>query len=408
MLALLDCPTGLAGNMLLAALIDLGLPLAVIEAPLAALGLDGCYQIQCEERRSGGLRGLHLEVVGLEPEPPHRHWGELAAQIASASLDQRLKQQVMAVFGLLAEAEAAVHGVISEQVHFHEVGAIDALVDVVGVCAGLLHFGVETLVCSAPPAGHGQVNTAHGWLPVPAPAVLEIARRRAIALGSSEGFPPGELTTPTGLALAACWTTRFGPHPAAMPLQVGVGLGSRSLDRPNLLRLILAQPAAVERVQDLDQPELQTVVVQQAQIDDGTPEDLAHFADALRQAGALEVFAQPVAMKKGRSGQLVTVIADPGQAERLRTIWWRHSSSLGLRENVEHRWALRRRECSVTTSLGELRVKQAFLPDGRWRSKPEHDDLVALAGRHGLGLDQVREAIWPALQALEQKLEQKP
>ena len=113
-------------------------------------------------------------------------------------------------------------------------------------------------------------------------------------------------------------------------------------------------------------------------------------------------------MKKGRSGQLVTVIADPGQAERLRTIWWRHSSSLGLRENVEHRWALRRRECSVTTSLGELRVKQAFLPDGRWRSKPEHDDLVALAGRHGLGLDQVREAIGPALQALEQKLEQKP
>jgi uncharacterized protein (DUF111 family) len=230
-LALLDCPTGLAGNMLLAALLDLGLPEATIEAPLAALGLEGRYRLRIEERRSGGLRGLHLDVEALEAQPHHRPWGALRQQIQAAPLAPALRQKVLAVFGLLAEAEASVHGHAAEAVAFHEVGAIDALVDIVGVCAGLLHLGVEQLVCGVPPAGHGSVTTAHGALPLPAPAVLEIARRRGLPLGSSEGFPPGELTTPTGLALAAVWAQRFGPAPSAVPLRVGVGLGTRQLDR---------------------------------------------------------------------------------------------------------------------------------------------------------------------------------
>ena len=172
-LPLLDAPTGLAGNMLLAALLDLGLPEAEIHRPLAALGLADAYRLELEERCSGGLRGLHLAVVSLEPQPPHRHWGELRGQLQAAPWEPALKQRVLEVFGLLAQAEAAVHGHSPEQVHFHEVGALDALVDVVGVCAGLLHFGVERLVCSPPPAGHGLVATAHGTLPLPAPAVLE-------------------------------------------------------------------------------------------------------------------------------------------------------------------------------------------------------------------------------------------
>ena len=239
-LALVDCPTGLAGNMLLAALFDLGLPQAALDGPLAALGLAGAYAIDLEERRSGGLRGLHLAVRGLEAEPPHRHWAELEATIAGAALEPQLKQRVLAVFGLLAEAEAQVHGQPAERVHFHEVGAIDALVDVVGVCAGLAHFGIDQLVCASPPAGHGTVQTAHGLLPLPAPAVLELARRRGIPLASSAGFPAGELTTPTGLALMAALAERFGPAPALVPQAVGIGLGSRQLDRPNLLRLVLA------------------------------------------------------------------------------------------------------------------------------------------------------------------------
>jgi uncharacterized protein (DUF111 family) len=288
-------------------------------------------------------------------------------------------------------------------VHFHEVGAVDALVDVVGVCAGLLHFGVTKLICSPPPGGHGSVATAHGSLPLPAPAVLEIARQRGVELASAEGFPPAELTTPTGLALVACWADRFGVAPSHIPKSIGIGLGSRQLDRANLLRLTLA--AAPQDPGSQAAPVCQDVVLeQQAQIDDATAEDLAFLIQALRDAGAKDVFSQPIAMKKGRTGHLLTVLADPSAAEALRRIWWQHSTSLGLRESQQLRWLLPRRSLEIATTLGSVRLKQAQLPDGRWRSKPEHDDLIALATRHNLGLDQVRTVLLQALAALEGQL----
>jgi uncharacterized protein (TIGR00299 family) protein len=388
-LLLLDCPTGLAGNMLLAALLDLGVPEAVVHGPLADLGLAGRYRLQLETRRSGGLRGLHLAVESLEADPPHRHWGELRQQLGAAPLAPNLKERVIAVFSLLAEAEAAVHGQPVERVHFHEVGALDALVDVVGVCAGLLHLGVERLVCGIPPAGHGTVATAHGLLPLPAPAVLEIARRRGIPLGSSEGFAPGELTTPTGLALVACWAERFAPAPTHVPRAVGVGLGHRSLDRPNLLRLVLASPASTLDPGACLEPLLQ----QQAQIDDATAEDLAFLAQALREAGAVEVFSQPIAMKKGRQGTLLTALLAPELAPRLREVWWRHSTSLGVREQRQERWILPREILRVETPLGPVRLKRASLPGGGERLKPEHADLAALAQEHNLSLQQVRDLV---------------
>lgn len=396
-LALVDCPTGLAGNMLLAALFDLGLPQAAIDAPLAALGLAGAYAIDLEERRSGGLRGLHLAVRGLEAEPPHRHWAELKTTIAGAALVPQLKQRVLAVFGLLAEAEAQVHGQPAERVHFHEVGAIDALVDVVGVCAGLAHFGITQLVCATPPAGHGTVQTAHGLLPLPAPAVLELARLKGIPLASSEGFPAGELTTPTGLALMAALADRFGLAPALVPQAVGIGLGSRQLDRPNLLRLVLAADAQGTEpgLPETALPEI--LLQQQAQIDDATPEDLAFLVDELRRAGALEVFSQPLLMKKGRPGVLVTVLARPEQAEALRRIWWRQGTSLGVREQLQQRWALPRSSRELATPLGPVRLKQVELPEGERRSKPEFEDLADLARRHGLPLAQVRLIVAAAL-----------
>ena len=276
---------------------------------------------------------------------------------------------------------------------------MDALVDVVGVCAGLLHFGVGELICSPPPGGHGSVATAHGPLPLPAPAVLEIARRRGVELASAEGFPPAELTTPTGLALVVCWADRFGVAPSHIPESIGIGLGSRQLDRANLLRLTLAtaphQPAT-------QAPVIQEAVLeQQAQIDDATAEDLAFLVQALREAGAKEVFSQPIAMKKGRTGQLLTVLVDPPAAAALRRVWWQHSSSLGVRESQQLRWVLPRRSLEIATPLGPVRLKQAQLPDGRWRSKPEHDDLIALANRHNLGLDQVRTIVVQAWTALD-------
>ena len=400
-IALLDCPTGLAGNMLLAALFDLGVPEAVVHEPLAAMGLQDAYRLDLEERRSGGLRGLHLDVQLLEAQPHHRHWGVLRDQLEAAPWPEPLRQKVLAVFGLLAEAEAAVHCHPPEQVHFHEVGAIDALVDVVGVCAALLWLEVDELVCSPPPAGHGTVRTAHGLLPLPAPAVLEIARQKAIPLASSEGMPAGELTTPTGLALAACWANRFGIPPAHMPKAIGVGLGSRSLDRPNLLRISLAAAAETSGAQCGAQQ--QTLLLQQAQIDDASAEDLAFLAEALRQAGALEVFSQSIAMKKGRSGTLLTALAEPATAEALRAVWWRHSTSLGLREQLQQRWRLPRRIVHLQTPLGPVRLKQAQRPDGSWRGKPEHDDLIELAQRHQLSIEAVRQQVILAQQLHHQQ-----
>ncbi|MFM7651885.1 MAG: nickel pincer cofactor biosynthesis protein LarC [Vulcanococcus sp.] len=396
-LAVVDCPTGLAGNMLLAALFDLGLPQAAVDAPLAALGLAGTYRLALEERRSGGLRGLHLAVETLEPEPDHRHWGDLRRQIAEAPLEPDLKDRVLAVFALLAEAEAAVHGHAPEQVHFHEVGAIDALVDVVGVCAGLHHFGVRQLVCAVPPAGHGSVTTAHGRLPVPAPAVLELARRCGVGLAASGDFPPAELTTPTGLALMAVLAERFGAAPAMCPEAVGVGLGSRVLDRPNLLRLVLAQPVAPAAA--AGGPELQTVLQQQAQIDDASPEDVAFLIEELRAAGALEVFSQPIQMKKGRPGCLITVLAAPDLAEPLRQVWWRQGSSLGVREQLQQRWALPRESLQLETPWGPVRIKRSRRPDGTLLCKPEMDDLMELARRHALPLAELRRAVLALLDA---------
>jgi uncharacterized protein (TIGR00299 family) protein len=407
-LVVVDCPTGLAGNMLLAALLDAGVPEAVIHHPLEALGLKGTYRLTLEARSSGGLRGAHLQVTPLEPQPHHRPWGPLRGQILQAPWPTPLRERVLAVFQRLAEAEAAVHGHAPEAVEFHEVGAIDALVDVVGVCAALLHLQAERVICAIPPAGHGSVTTAHGALPLPAPAVLEMARQLGLPLASSATFPPAELTTPTGLALMACWADVFGPPPALIPRAVGVGLGSRTLDRPNLLRLILADaldddgaPPAAGPIGGLpgNAPLAEPLLVQQAQIDDATAEDLAFLAEALRQGGAVDVFSQAVMMKKGRAGTLITALAPPEQAEALRAIWWRHSTTLGLREEIQRRWRLPREEEERGTPWGTVRLKRAALPDGRRRFKLEHDDLAALARQHQLSLDDMcallREALDP-------------
>ena len=202
---------------------------------------------------------------------------------------------------------------------------------------------------------------------------------------------------------------RFGPAPALLPRSVGVGLGSRSLDRPNLLRLVLADtPGASSAAAAAAQPQLQTLLVQQAQIDDATPEDLAHLAALLRQAGAVEVYSQSIAMKKGRQGQLLTVHGRPEQAEALRQVWWQHSSSLGLRETLQQRWVLPRRSRTLDTPLGPVRIKQAQRPDGRWRSKIEHDDLVALAARHRLALAEVRAVVDAQLASFDQSDEEPP
>ena len=389
-----DCPTGLAGDMLLAAFLDLGVPRAVIEAPLAGLGLEQGYALTVAEDRSAGLRGLRLSVEGLELEPPHRLWHDIRALIMVADWSEPLRARVLTVFKALAEAEAAVHGHPIEQVHFHEVGMIDALVDVVGVCAAVEHLAPEQIVCAVPPAGRGKTATAHGFLPVPVPAVLELARRHQICLEVGDDLPACELTTPTGLALMAVLAERFGQPPSLRINAIGVGLGHRTLDRPNILRICELDGFARERSEEeMAGLRWQPVVVQEAWIDDATPEDVAVFSDQLRDAGALDVVSEQVQMKKGRQGVSVKALVTAEQAPGLRVVWFSQGTTLGLREHSHGRWLLPRRGGSCPTPWGSVRVKQVRRPQGILTVKPEHDDLLRLSVETGHSLEQLRREV---------------
>ena len=393
-----DAPTGLAGDMLLAGLLDLGIPISAIEEPLNSLGLAGCYRIDVAEARSGGLRGKRVSVMGLEDQPPHRHWADIRQQIVEASLPTSLKDRVLAVFTALAEAESTVHGSSMESVHFHEVGAVDALVDVVGVCAALDQLNSARIFCSPLPAGRGTVRTAHGLLPVPVPAVLELARRHHGPLQQSPDAPEGELVSPTGLALRAVWADRFVPPARFTPALVGVGLGHRELDRPNLGRLILDTADQDSTYQDstyqelTDAPRWQSLVVQEAWLDDATPEDLALLMERLREAGAVDVAAHPLVMKKGRCGHGVIALVEEDAAERVRQVWFNAGTSIGVRERRQGRWLLPRRSGLLDTPWGMLPAKQVKRPDGRLTVKPEADDLELMSRRTGCSVADLRAA----------------
>ena len=389
----IDCPTGLAGDMLLAAFLDLGVPRSVIETPLATLGLHDRYRLDVEEARSGGLRGKRLRVTATESAPQHRHWAEIRRAISDAALAPRLRERVLAVFTALAEAEATVHGVAADAVHFHEVGAIDALVDVVGVCSAVDHLSPVEISCASPPAGSGSVSTAHGQLPVPVPAVLELSRRFSIPLLRSDASPEGELTTPTGLALVATLANRSEAPQSLLPQSIGIGLGHRVLDRPNLLRVI-----QMSRAEDLDLgPRLQTIVVQEAWIDDASAEDLAALITALRGADAVDVAVQPLQMKKDRPGWMVSALVEPERASALRAVWFDVSSTIGLRERQQTRWLLPRRRGVLTSGFGAIRAKQVHRPNGHCTLKPEADDLQRLSHETGRSIAELRELVRDAV-----------
>ena len=389
-----DCPTGLAGDMLLAACLDLGVPRERIEQPLTALGLEGSYRLVVEERTNGGMRGLQLDVEPVAPTGGHRHWRDLRRQISEAPLEERLKQRVLAVFAALAEAEATVHGSDPDQVHFHEVGAIDSLVDVVGVCAAITALDPDRLMCLAPPAGRGTVQTEHGRLPVPVPAVLELARRYRVPLRSGPELPSGELTTPTGLALMAVLADGFEEPGDLLVEGIGIGLGHRELDRPNLLRVLQVQELQQqESAASASEAVWQELVVQEAWIDDASAEDLADLAERLRACGALEVVTESVLMQKARPGVAMTALLLPERAPQLRQIWLSVGTTLGVRERRQGRWLLWRRAGLCPSPWGDLQVKQVRRPGGGTSLKVEHDELRRVSLQANVSLEQVRIAV---------------
>jgi len=314
-----DCPTGISGDMCLGALVDAGVPLELLQGQLQGLGLSDEFELRSKRVTRNGQVATRVEV-NLNHQGPHRHLKDIEGLIQQAQLPPQVQDWSLAIFRRLAEAEGAVHGIAPEEVHFHEVGATDAIVDIVGTCLGLDWLGIDALYCSALPTGGGRVRAAHGWLPVPAPAVLRLLQRAQVPIYSN-GIE-AELVTPTGCAIATTLAQGFGPPPPLQLQRLGLGAGGRDLPLPNLLRLWLgqtipgpAQPsttasAPLAAAQPASpSPHLETIAVLQTQVDDLNPQAIGYLFERLLQVGALDVFTQAIAMKKNRPGVLITVIA---------------------------------------------------------------------------------------------------
>ncbi|WP_448525015.1 nickel pincer cofactor biosynthesis protein LarC [Parathermosynechococcus lividus] len=374
--AYFDCPAGIAGDMCLGALIDGGVPLDYLHGQLAKLGIAADFTLTIETVQRKGQRGLKAHVQLHEhSHPHHRHWPDIQAQILAADLPDRARDWSLRVFEALAIAEGAVHGIAPTAVHFHEVGAVDALVDIVGTCLGLDYLGIEQIYCSPLPTGGGTVRAAHGQLPVPVPAVLQLWQTYRVPVYSN-GIA-NELVTPTGAAIVCALSQEFGTPPAMTLERVGLGAGSHELPLPNLLRLWLGETPN-------RQPPTPTAIVElQTQLDDLPPQALAYAIEQLYATGAVEVFCQAITMKKSRLGVLLTVLCPlSAEAACVQTLF-RETTTLGLRRQLQDRYILQRQIKTVTTPFGEVRLKLATDGHGHpLNVQPEYEDCAALARQH--------------------------
>jgi len=425
-LAYLDCQTGIAGDMCLGALVAAGVPLEYLTEKLAKLGIEQEYQLRAENVHHNGqvATKVHVDLQTKEQHPhstsnghghhhphdhsasltsetedqtsvhaPTRHLPEIEHLITTAGLPPRVREWSLAVFRKLAEAEGAVHGIEPEKVHFHEVGATDAIVDIVGTCLGLDWLGIDQLYCSALPTGGGTVRAAHGQLSVPVPAVLKLWESRQVPVYSN-GIDR-ELVTPTGAAIAVTLATGFGAPPAMTIQQVGNGAGSIQLPIPNILRLWIGQSSMVnpplppvskggsDNEQRTTNSSLETISVLETQIDDLSPQAIGYVFEALFNAGAVDVFTQPIGMKKSRPGILLTVICHPQDIEACEAVLFRETTTLGVRRLTQQRAILPREIQSVQTQYGEVRVKVAWSNDSSGKTitnvQPEYEDCAELA-----------------------------
>ncbi len=374
-IAYADCPAGASGDMILAACLDLGLPLDYLKTELAKVALGG-YELTSTVETRQGLAGRRFEVH-IEHQHHHRHWRDIRAMIVDSGLGDRVKSRALAVFGALARAEARVHGVAPDDVHFHEVGAVDSIVDIVGACIALDYFQVEKLFCSPLPMGSGWVDTAHGRLPLPAPATLALLEGAATYGTGLEA----ELVTPTGAALLTTLSDGFGQWPAMTVTGVGLGAGFRNLpDRPNILRLILGRTASESTAERL--------VVAETNLDDMNPEIFPFVMGRLFSRGALDVWLTPIQMKKGRPAVQLSFLARPGQVEDLLSVLLTETTTLGVRTYPVERRAVAREVRTVDSPWGPLKVK-AVQRHGREEIVPEFEDCRRLAEETGIPLKDI-------------------
>ncbi len=365
-----DCISGVSGDMTLGALVSAGWPEATLREIPARLALEG-VTIGVSNVRRGPFAATRVEVVASGKQP-HRHLHHIEAILAGADLPQAVRERSLAVFRLLAEAEAEVHGSTVQKVHFHEVGAVDALVDIVGACSGLHDLGVGTMTCSELPLGGGTVLCEHGRIPVPAPATALLLRGARVRMGPVDA----ELVTPTGAALLAALVDSWeAPMPGLRLERVGTGAGQREIpDHPNDMRLMTGEVAASGLREG-------TVAVLETAIDDENPQYLAELVGRLLAAGALDAMLVPAQMKKGRPGSWLVVVGQLSDSQRLAEMILTGSSTLGVRVREERRLELERFQRAVKTEFGEIEVKVARLPDGSLRAQPEFESVRRAADR---------------------------
>jgi len=377
-----DCFSGISGDMFLAALIDAGLPEPHLRASLASVGL-GDYELEIAPCRRNGITGTKIIVSATGRQAP-RSWRAIQALLRESGLGQKVKDTALAIFRCLAEAEAKVHDVAVDEVHFHETGAVDSIVDIAGAAIGLDYFGVNGLFFSPLPMPRGWIRCAHGLLPLPAPAVCELAKGIPVYGVEAEH----EMVTPTGAAIVKALGTDFGPMPAMLPQRTGYGAGARreTGGRPNLLRLVTGRR--------LDgSPEAREVVVIETNLDDHQPESLPYVASRLFKAGALDVVFIPATMKKGRAGVILQVMGTMASQTALQEIILTETSALGVRFRREQRLTLPRRTENAITAGGPVRLKVAQTPAGERRT-PEYEDCVRAAQKSGLPIAEIyRQAL---------------
>lgn len=375
----LDPFAGIAGDMFLGAMIDAGWPVEQLAAVPHAMGLGDRVRIDVERVMRGPLAATLVRVTPQEDEPPHRHLPEIRALIGGARIAPHVASSATAVFEALARSEAAVHGTSMDDVHFHEVGALDALVDIVGSCQALADLEITHVTSGPLPLGDGWVQTQHGPLPIPAPATAALLAAAQAPTTAPPAGAAGELVTPTGAALVSSLAQFARP---AMSLEhIGYGAGSRDPQGyPNVLRVMIGH-ALVEQAGD--------VVVLETHLDDIAGELLSDACAALRAAGALDVSVTPIQMKKGRNGFRLTVVAEPAAEATMVREMLEHTPSLGVRMRSERRHVLPRAEAFVDTPVGRLPVKLRRTPSGRVDAAPEHADCRETAERLGITVGEV-------------------
>ena len=384
-IAYFDCFSGISGDMVLGALVDAGCELDLIEAELRRLPIRG-WSISAEKVTRGSLSATRVKVESSEHHP-HRSLDTILKLINQSELSPRVTDCASRIFQRLGETEARIHNVPVEEIHFHEVGAVDAIVDIVGACVGFELMGIASFVSSALNVGDGRVQTDHGILPVPAPATAELLRG---APTYSTGVER-ELVTPTGAAIVTTVASEFGAQPAMIVEAVGYGAGSANLrEQSNVLRIFIGERAAREIGWDDE------VTVIEANVDDMNPQIYGYFVERALEAGALDVFTTPTQMKKNRPGQLLTVLCQPQETERLMDLIFRETTTIGVRTHTARRRTLERESFEIETSLGKVRMKIARLNGHVLNAAPEYDDCKRIAAEHGVPLKQVlaEAAFW--------------